>query len=105
MGFLDALLGPDINERVAEARRDPEAVLLDVRSRSEFELGHIEGAVNIPLEQVEKAAELYAGKHLYVYCLSGSRSGRAVAVLKAAGVEFAENIGGVPRWRGPMERR
>lgn len=104
MGFFDLFKGADINAKVAEARENHGAVLLDVRSRDEFQAGHIEGAVCIPLPEVGKAVRLYGNRKLYVYCASGARSRQAVAQLRAAGIESAENIGGISSWRGPIAR-
>lgn len=59
-------------------------------------------AVCIPLPEIGKAARLYGTKKLYVYCASGARSRQAVAQLRAAGIESAENIGGISSWRGPI---
>lgn len=102
MGLFSKLIGPGINAKVAEARKDPDAVVLDVRTREEFAQGHIEGAINIPLDEIERAVPLYGNKHLYVHCASGARSKEAVAQLKAAGVENVENIGGIMSWNGPV---
>ena len=104
VGFFDLFRGADINAKVAEARENDDAVLLDVRGRDEFQAGHIEGAVCIPLPEIGKAVRLYGTKRLYVYCASGARSRQAVAQLRAAGVESAENIGGISSWRGPIAR-
>ncbi len=104
MGFFDLLKGADINAKVAEAREHDDAILLDVRGRDEFQVGHIDGAVCIPLPEIAKAVRLYGTKKLYVYCASGARSRQAVAQLRAAGIESAENIGGISSWRGPIAR-
>lgn len=102
MGLFDKFVVPGINAKVAEARKDPNAVVLDVRTSEEFASGHIEGAVNIPLDQIERAVPLYRDKHLYVHCASGARSKQAVAQLKAAGLTNVENIGGIMSWNGPV---
>ena len=49
MGLLDFWKMPDIGQGVEEFRAAPGAVLLDVRSRQEFQEGHIPGSQNIPL--------------------------------------------------------
>jgi phage shock protein E len=73
------------------------ATILDVRSTGEFAGGHIKGSVNIPLDQLEqRMGKLPKGKAIIACCLSGARSGRAVDILKANGVE-AYNGGG---WSG-----
>jgi rhodanese-related sulfurtransferase len=102
MGLFSRFVGPGINAKVAEAASDPNAIILDVRTSEEYARGHIEGAVNIPLNEIERAAQLYGNKHLYVHCASGARSKRAVAQLQALGVQNAQNIGGIISWNGPL---
>ena len=41
MGLFDLFSGPDINAKVAEAKADADAVIIDVRSRDEYQAGHI----------------------------------------------------------------
>lgn len=54
---------------------DPAAVLLDVRSASEFGSGHLPGALNIPhTEMRQRLAEIPRDHPLLVYCASGFRS-------------------------------
>ena len=81
MFFFDRI---NINEAVQEYRDTPNAVLLDVREADEFRSGHIPGAVNQPLSEIDKI-KLAKDKPLYVYCLHGSRSKRAVGILKRMG--------------------
>ena len=102
MGLFDRFFKRGINARVAEAKHDPDTVIIDVRSPEEYAEGHIEGTVNIPLERIAEAKDCFAGKHLLVHCASGARSDQAVAALKAAGVEDVENIGGIMSWTGPV---
>ncbi|HVS96648.1 MAG TPA: rhodanese-like domain-containing protein [Puia sp.] len=65
------------------------ATIIDVRSRMEFRNGHIQGAVNIPLDTL--AAEIDAlkekGKPIIACCRSGARSGAAVSLLGQSGLE------------------
>lgn len=102
MGLFSRFMRSDINAKVAEARRNPNAIVLDVRTREEFAQGHIEGAQNIPVEEISRAAVLYGDKRLYVHCASGARSDQAVAELKALGVTDVQNIGGIVSWNGPV---
>jgi rhodanese-related sulfurtransferase len=64
------------------------AVIVDVRTAAEFKTGHIQGAINIPLDQVKsKMAELKkANKPIITCCRSGSRSGMAKSMIHAAGM-------------------
>lgn len=77
--------------------------LVDVRTPEEFEKGHIEAAINIDWNSAdfaEQIAMLDTGKPVFVYCLSGGRSGKAVEKLEKAGFEqIYELPGGMMEWR------
>lgn len=77
-------------------------VVLDVRNRSEWNDGHIPGAVHIPLaELVARVHELraHAGRPIAVHCQGGSRSAVAASVLQASGFADVSNVeGGFPAW-------
>jgi len=80
-----------------------EVQVLDVREPEEFShgLGHIEGALLVPLGQLEsRLAELPRGRPIVTVCRSGARSARAAAMLGKAGFEQVANLnGGMLRWR------
>jgi phage shock protein E len=80
-----------------EAVNDKDAVFVDVRSRSEFESGHVPGAKNIPLDELMgRMDELDGvGGPLVLYCRSGNRSGMALHILKEAGWDNLYNAGGM----------
>ena len=64
----------------------PELVVLDVRTVSEFNDSHIEGAINIPVEEIaNRLSELDKNDELLVYCRTGNRSATAVGILEDAG--------------------
>ena len=68
------------------------AFVLDVRDRSEFKRGHIEGAVNIPLNDLRsRIDELPKGSEIWAYCLVGQRSYYAARALSQLGFD-AKNI-------------
>jgi rhodanese-related sulfurtransferase len=87
------------------------AVVIDVCEPSEFAAGHVGGAKNIPLSQLEgKLANAVKNKAVPVIlvCQSGARSGRAVAIAKKLGFEQAQSLaGGLGAWRSasmPVEK-
>jgi len=71
------------------------AMILDVRSVGEFQSGHYEGAVNIPLDQISsKVNELKKeNRPIITCCMSGARSGSAQRELEAAGLTEVYNGG------------
>ena len=77
------------------------AFLLDVRTVAEFDAGHIEGATNIPVQELEaKLAALPAKKDqpVVVYCRSGHRSALAKELLEKAGYTKVHNLGPMTAW-------
>lgn len=75
---------------------DPENLMVDVRTPSEYEHGHIKNAVNIPLHKITKDIKNFApdkGKTIVVYCLSGSRADIAERKLKQLGYKNIINAG------------
>jgi rhodanese-related sulfurtransferase len=70
------------------------ALIVDVRTKEEYEQGHIPGSLNIPLDGIGKAMEwLQKDVPTVLVCASGSRSAHAVMVLKANGFEKVYNGG------------
>lgn len=75
------------------------ALLLDVRTPAEFAAGHLEGAINIPVQQLEERVdEIPNGRPLVVYCQSGRRSAKAVELLRAGGHEAIFDLGPMQAW-------
>lgn len=69
-------------------------LLIDVRTAAEFADGHIKGARNIPVQELErKLRELPKDQPIILYCRSGSRSGMALQILQTAGYTNIYNVG------------
>lgn len=81
----------------ARARVAAGATLLDVRTPGEFAEGHIEGAVNIPVQELGARLREVPSGAVVVYCRSGGRSASAAAMLKARGHEVLD-IGPMSAW-------
>ena len=86
-------------------RRGDNAMVVDVRSPEEFdgELGHIPGALNIPLQAFSAQIShlIHAGLPIVLVCLTDKRSSAAAAELAAAGArDVAVLRGGMKAWRG-----
>lgn len=72
-------------EEVANLIRDnKDLVIIDVRSKSEYRLGHINGSKLFPVNEISSRIselEKFRGKPILVHCASGNRSPKAVRVL------------------------
>jgi rhodanese-related sulfurtransferase len=72
-----------------------DALLLDVRTVAEFEKGHIEGAVNIPVDSLrERIGELDKNKDIIEYCQVGLRGYIAARILNQNGFKVKNMTGG-----------
>jgi rhodanese-related sulfurtransferase len=86
---------------VSELRQQPPAhsQLVDVRSASEFASGHIPGAINIPMDQIEtRLADLDAGLPLVLVCQSDKRARMTAALLAPCRSQIAVLEGGTQAW-------
>ena len=79
-----------------------DALVVDLRSADDYAKGHILGARNIPLADLERRAgelEKLKAKPLILHCADGNRTGGGVAVLRAKGFDKAHNLaGGYAAW-------
>lgn len=71
---------------------------IDVRTPDQYQQSHVQGAVNIPLKQLEqRIGEVTQDKNdtLYLYCNTGNQSGKAETLLQKLGYKNAINEGGL----------
>jgi rhodanese-related sulfurtransferase len=84
---------------VAAVDVPPGAAVLDVREDDEWQAGHIDGALHIPMGQVPaRLDELPEDGDLVVVCRSGGRSARVVAWLVQNGYDAVNLDGGMGAW-------
>ena len=86
----------------AFAQAPGEAVWIDVRTVGEYEQDHLEGAIRVPWDGIEKGvAELGLGKDtpIYLYCAVGGRAQKAKERLDALGFTTVTNVGGLAQAR------
>ncbi len=83
---------------VAELAARESTPLIDVREADEFAAGHVPGAVNIPLSQLDARLEELPGEAFDVICQAGGRSARAVQALEARGYDATNVEGGTGEW-------
>ena len=104
MSFMNLFKRPDINKGVEDWITGKDAVLLDVRTVDEYRQGHIDGSLNIPLQNIHAVKNNIPDldKPIYVHCLSGGRSAQATSVLKSMGYTNVTDIGGINSYRGKV---
>src|SRR5688572_26233680 len=76
------------NDSVDEALQKG-AVIIDVRTKAEYDQGHVAGSKNIPLNEIKLKTEMIRNwnKPVITVCRSGSRSAAAKNILKSAGID------------------
>jgi len=80
-------------------------LLVDVRTKEEYDTGHIEGAQLLPLDELETLApDKLTDKEavILLYCRSGNRSGQAADLLLALGYTQVYDFGGIIDWPGEI---
>jgi hydroxyacylglutathione hydrolase len=109
-GMQPVAAAPQLLERIERVTAGSLAELLagptpplvvDVRAAREWNDGHIDGALNLPLDHLaERLGELPSDRPLIVYCASGYRSAVAASVLKREGLANVANlVGGLAAWQ------
>ena len=87
-----------------EAKRmmdDGDVIILDVRTREEYESGHIKDAVLLPNENIENEKDVNIENKdavILVYCRSGNRSKQAAGKLASYGYTNVYEFGGISSW-------
>jgi phage shock protein E len=96
---------PDRDPALAHKLVAGGALLIDVRTPEEYAGRHLDGAVNIPVDQlqsrmseVDKLAGGDKNKPIVVYCQAGGRAGRAKGMLVESGHGQVTNLGGIGDW-------
>jgi phage shock protein E len=99
-GYLMLIRRGNVGSAQARQLVQAGARLIDVRTPSEFSAGHIPGAINIPLQQLDSRLTELQPKEtpVVLYCRSGNRSGSATRMLENAGFTAVHNLGPMSRW-------
>ena len=102
LGLVPTMSGCTDDPVRAEAHQMVEAGarLVDVRTVEEFAAGHIEGALNIPVQELPARMNELDRKDepIVVYCRSGARSASAKRTLESAGYTRVFDLGPMSRW-------
>lgn len=94
---IDAIDAEELRRRMASG----DVVLLDVRPAAEYDAGHIEGALSVPIDELDgRLSELPAGHEVVAYCRGPycAFAGDAVRTLTAAGIPARRLAAGYPEW-------
>jgi rhodanese-related sulfurtransferase len=91
----------EVTPKEVMADTNPDLVLLDVRERNEWNLGHLENAMHLARGSMETKIEalIPRDKHIVIYCQSGNRSAFAADTLQQMGYEDVASMrGGIIQW-------
>ena len=87
-------------DQVRQRLDDPALQLVDIREVDEYNQWHAEGAINLPLSELQaRYGELDLNEDIYLICLSGGRSARACQWLEQNGIEAINVANGTAGWR------
>ena len=90
---------PEVSAAEAKQIIESGAQVVDVRTEGEFEAGHIPGARNIAVADVQReAAGLDKAAAVLLYCRSGNRSGPVADAFAASGYDAHSIEGGLVAW-------
>jgi glyoxylase-like metal-dependent hydrolase (beta-lactamase superfamily II)/rhodanese-related sulfurtransferase len=92
---IDMIIDIEADELIMDLPHDPNLVIVDVRKETEFDAGHLENAVNLPLQDltdIALLAQFEENQNLYIHCAGGYRSVIAASLFKKQGVDNLRNI-------------
>jgi phage shock protein E len=91
MNFLELIFGKKVNLQEVILNG---AVILDVRTKGEYQSGHLKNSINIPIDKLpQNIKKLNKNKPVITCCASGSRSASAKKILLSNGFEQVYNGG------------
>lgn len=80
---------------IAQIIENKEITIIDVRTKTEYEQGHIKGAINIPLANITNQITYKKNNPIAVYCRTGKRSLEAAKKLAKIGYTNIYDLGGI----------
>jgi rhodanese-related sulfurtransferase len=92
-------------KQARELFKNGAAVIVDVRSKAEYDERHIKGAILLPLGEIEtKVQSVLPDKNsaIILYCRSGRRSKSAANMLLTLGYKNVYDMGGIGNWPGEV---
>jgi rhodanese-related sulfurtransferase len=89
--------------QLEEELKQPNTVLIDVRTKEENDAGNISNAINIDVNELRENIDQLKGKQVIVHCQVGQRGHIATQILKAHGISSTNLDGGYLTWRSGMD--
>ena len=103
LGYVNRNIAEDLTRTVqwheVEALLESGSVLVDVRTETEHDAGHIPGGVCIPVEKLRQHVSSLVGKHVIVSCQVGQRGHTAARLLTQHGIDVVNLDGGYLTWQ------
>ena len=103
LGYVNRNIAEDLTRTVqwheVEALLESGSVLVDVRTQTEHDAGHIPGGVCIPVEKLRQHVPSLVGKHVIVSCQVGQRGHTAARLLAQHGIDVVNLDGGYLTWQ------
>ena len=87
----------EFNENVND-----DVVLIDVRTKEEYDEGHLDGAINIDYTLIEDEVNYDLDTKIAVYCQTGARSHAAALMLEQMGYKNIYDLGGIDNYTGEL---
>ena len=81
------LCGCESKNELEEILTENDYIIVDVRTKEEYEEGHLVDAINIPYDEIDEDINLDKNKTILVYCRSGNRSNIAFNILETLGFD------------------
>lgn len=101
--IFEAVTPQEAYSLIQENKANPNFVILDVRTPKEFQEGHIEGTINLDYYAktfLDDLDRLDKTKQYFIYCRTGSRSGKTFGFMKKLGFQKVYHmVGGIKRWK------
>ena len=102
-GFNVKNISPnEVKTKLSDFKLSKKIGIIDVRTKKEYDLGHIENSICIPLSDLNNNIDkikTFNFDEIYTICLSGSRSAKAVNILKKNNIKATNIRGGMISWK------
>ena len=94
-GTSNSVIQTPTSAEISEIIKNKNITIIDVRTDEEYKTGHVEGAINIPYDEIEKKVNYDKDQAIAVYCRTGVRSSEAAKTLEKMGYTKIYDLGGI----------